>query len=71
MLFAPLLAVPDILAYATEELVFPVEIVGVLFHVLNVAGEKDPLADVVEHEPEEYIKRPVILIWKIFLPTLL
>lgn len=51
MLLDPLVAVPDILAYATSGLKFPVEIVGVLVHVLRYARVYDPLADVVEQCP--------------------
>ncbi len=50
-LLDPLVAVPDILAYAFLVVMFPEEMVGVLVHVLSVALLKDPLAEIVVQEP--------------------
>ncbi len=67
MLLDPLVAVPDILAYATVALLLPEDIVGVLAHVLKNGFENEPLEEIVTHIPEEYLNLPVTLIVNIII----
>lgn len=51
-LLDPLVAVPDIQAYATEVLRLLLDLVGVLDHMLKKGFVNEPLAEVLLHVPE-------------------